>query len=118
MRWQIDWLLFTRRLLRNVVFSPQGLSRIDEFVIVRFWTVMSRLFANSERAARRISPPPVTVPLRAARFTLKQFSIRIASLPVFERVIPSIVAPPLSDTQKTPRPPPRAMISPTRMLVG
>lgn len=52
------------------MFSPQGLSRIDEFVTVRFWTVMSLLFANSVRAARRISPPPVTVPLWAARFTL------------------------------------------------
>lgn len=66
----MDWVLFTRRLLRKVMFSPQGLSRIAEFVTVRFWTVTSLLFANSERAARRISPPPVTVPLCAARFTL------------------------------------------------
>ncbi|MEZ3177443.1 hypothetical protein KYY02_01560 [Streptomyces pimonensis] len=68
LRQQIDRPLFTSRLLRNVVFSPQGLSRIDELVTMGFWTVMSRLSANSERAAGRI-PPPVTVPLRAARFT-------------------------------------------------
>jgi hypothetical protein len=39
-------------------------------------------------------------------------------LPVLEIVTLLIVAPPLSDTQNTPRPPPRAMTSPTRMLVG
>ena len=49
-------------MARKVVFVPHGFSVTLEFVTVRFWIVMSRLPANSVRAARRISPPPVTVP--------------------------------------------------------
>ncbi|WP_437333185.1 hypothetical protein [Sorangium sp. So ce394] len=39
-------------------------------------------------------------------------------LPVPEMSMRSIEAPPLSDTQKIPRPPPRATTSPTWVLVG
>lgn len=57
-------------MFRKVVFSPQGLSLMAELVTVRFCTVMSRLFGNSGRAASRSSPPPVMLPLCAARLTL------------------------------------------------
>jgi hypothetical protein len=41
----------------------------------------------------------------------------MALLPVLAMSTRSIAAPPLSETQKMPRPPPRARTVPTRMLV-
>lgn len=58
------------------------------------------------------------MPLWAARLTLQQFSISTELFPVSDREMRSMTAPPLSATQNTPRPPPRAMTSPTRMLAG
>ena len=42
----------------------------------------------------------------------------MALLPVWAMSIRSITTPPLSETQKMPRPPPRATTSPTRMFTG
>jgi hypothetical protein len=51
------------------MFVPHGFSVITEFVSVRFCSVMSRLPANSVRAASRTSEP-FTVPDCPAIVTL------------------------------------------------
>ena len=48
-------------VIAKLVFSPQGLSRTEVLSTLKL-SEMSRLLANSERAARRTSPPPLTVP--------------------------------------------------------
>jgi hypothetical protein len=44
--------------------------------------------------------------------------MRIELLPVWAMSTRSITAPPDSETQKMPRPPPRATTEPTRMFAG
>jgi hypothetical protein len=103
--------MFVRR-----VFVPHGDSRKVVSRSVTFENVTSRVLANSLRAAMRTSPGPAIVP--PAIVTLVQFSMSTALDPVPAMSTRSTTAPPDSDTQKMPRPPPRATTSPTRTFVG
>src|SRR5699024_2211518 len=113
----LSWLS-SRTMSRITVFSAQGLSLISVPTAVRLASVMSEVLANSSRAAIRMSPGPAIVPSSSAMVTLWQFSMSTALPPVSAMSTRSMVAPPLSETQKMPRPPPRARTSPTWMLVG
>src|SRR5690606_22112454 len=88
----------------QVVFSPHGDSRTD-VLSTRSAMWMFRLLGNSDRAARRTSPPPFTVP--PAMVMSEQFSMSTELLPLFARSTELMRAPRELDTQNTPRPPPR-----------
>ena len=67
----LSCVVFTSVLLRNVLFVPQGLSRMLVFVTVRFWKPMSDEFGNSVRAAHaHLAAAGDACPTRPRVFTL------------------------------------------------